>query len=64
MTSGCREGGTVRSVLEELGVPGVMASGYYVASKILEKDRIDLESRMKSCLEKTQNGRGLEGGKE
>jgi len=30
------------------GVPGVMASGYYVAKKILEKDKIDLESKMKN----------------
>lgn len=41
-------------VFPGFGVPGVMASGYYVARKILEKDNIDLESRMKSCLEKTQ----------
>jgi phosphoribosylaminoimidazole (AIR) synthetase len=49
-------------VFPGFGVPGVMASGYYLARKILEKDNIDLESRMKSYLEKTQNekriGRG------
>lgn len=35
-------------VFPGFGVPGVMASGYYLAKKILEKDKIDLESRMKS----------------
>jgi len=32
------------------GVPAVMASGYYLAKKILEKEKIDLEGRMKSYL--------------
>lgn len=35
-------------VFPGFGVPGVMASGYYLAKKILEKDKIDLEGRMKS----------------
>lgn len=37
-------------VFPGFGVPGVMASGYYLAKKILEKDGIDLEGRMKSYL--------------
>jgi phytoene dehydrogenase-like protein len=37
-------------VFPGFGVPGVMASGYYLAKKILEKDKIDLEGRMKSYL--------------
>jgi phytoene dehydrogenase-like protein len=32
------------------GVPAVIASGYYLAKRIFEKDEIDLEGRMKSCL--------------
>lgn len=35
-------------VFPGFGVPGVMASGYYLAKKILEKDNIDLEDKMKS----------------
>jgi len=38
-------------VFPGFGVPGVMASGYYLAKKILEKDKIDLEGRMRSYLE-------------
>lgn len=38
-------------VFPGFGVPGVMASGYYLAKKILEKDKIDLESRMKSYFQ-------------
>lgn len=38
-------------VFPGFGVPGVMASGYYLAKKILEKEKIDLEGRMKSYLE-------------
>lgn len=37
-------------VFPGFGVPGVMASGYYLARKILEQDKIDLESKMKSYL--------------
>ncbi len=37
-------------VFPGFGVPGVVASGYYLAKKILEKDKIDLEDRMKSYL--------------
>lgn len=39
-------------VFPGFGVPGVMASGYYVARKILGKDGIDLESRIRSYSEK------------
>ena len=35
-------------VFPGFGVPAVMASGYYLAKKILEKDDIDLEGKMKS----------------
>ncbi|MBA7594366.1 4,4'-diapolycopene oxygenase [subsurface metagenome] len=38
-------------VFPGFGVPGVMASGYYLTKNILEKDKIDLEGRMKSYLE-------------
>lgn len=37
-------------VFPGFGVPGVMASGYYLSKKILEKEKVDLESRMKSYL--------------
>lgn len=47
-------------VFPGFGVPGVMASGYYAAKKILEKDKIDLESRIKSYLGKTQNEKRIE----
>jgi len=39
-------------VFPGFGVPGVMASGYYLAKKILEKDKIDLEGKMKSFVDK------------
>lgn len=34
-------------VFPSFGVPGVMASGYYLAKKILEMDNIDLEAKLK-----------------
>jgi phytoene dehydrogenase-like protein len=35
-------------VFPGFGVPGVMASGYYLAKKILEKEGVDLTSKLTS----------------
>jgi len=41
-------------VFPGFGVPGVMASGYYLAKKIFEKENIDLESIFKSYFENSK----------
>ncbi len=43
-------------VFPGFGVPGVMASGYYVAKTILAKEGIDLEERLKSFLSFERQG--------
>lgn len=42
-------------VFPGFGVPGVMASGYYVAKTVLAKEGINLEKRMKDHFERHKN---------